>query len=570
MTNNRRFLLHLRLYSTLCVAGMLTIGGLSGCGGGGDAGSEQASEQGDTTSPQVSSIAPADGDTGVETDTSVSVRFDEDIFATTVDDTSFTLRDVTGSVSGAVTFDGATNDADFTPDAPLALVRRYTARLSGDITDLSGNELEETEWSFTSRDGSWQDSETAYATEFTNHNYKAVFDGNGDGLAIWSQTYSVDGLLRNRLMSNRYTNGQGWGEASNFGGEGNTSSVEADIALDSSGNAIAVFEQYNAEASPTRDDIVARYFNAESGWGTVEGLEAWEGGSGEPKVAIDPDGNAMALWVQMDGSTRTLWSARHTAEGGWEEPVEVTSADAGYNPEPSIAFDGEGNALAVWNEHEERIMARRYLAGSGWQAIETVHDVSGSENDGWGLVLDVNSRGDAIVAWELTDTNTWIPIIEAVRYTAGSGWGAAETVAADESMEMYWPRVAIDDRGDALVNWMLYDGGRQLWTSRFEESAGWTEPEPLSDSLLSIGPVATDAAGNAMTVWSQDDDDGRNLYSSRYVSGQGWGEPILVETLDGDVSRDREVLVNPDGSARASWIHENADGSYSLHTSHLK
>ncbi|MCP4278369.1 MAG: Ig-like domain-containing protein, partial [Gammaproteobacteria bacterium] len=122
---------------------------LASCGGG------SSGDDADTTAPTVSSVTPVDGATDIARDSVITATFDEDLFATTVDDTSFTLSG-NSAATGIVTFDGSTKVASFTPDSELDRLTAYTATLTTAITDLSGNALASNySWSFTSADGAW-------------------------------------------------------------------------------------------------------------------------------------------------------------------------------------------------------------------------------------------------------------------------------------------------------------------------------------------------------------------------------------------------------------------------------
>jgi hypothetical protein len=74
--------------------------------------------------------------TSVARNSTATATFNEDMFAKTVDATSFTLAK-SGAIDGAVTFEGSTNVATFTPGSELAILATYTATLSTAITDLS-------------------------------------------------------------------------------------------------------------------------------------------------------------------------------------------------------------------------------------------------------------------------------------------------------------------------------------------------------------------------------------------------------------------------------------------------
>ncbi len=60
---------------------------------------------GSNTDTTVSSVTPVDGATDVARDSVITATFDEDMFATTVDDTSFTLSG-NSAAAGIVAFDG--------------------------------------------------------------------------------------------------------------------------------------------------------------------------------------------------------------------------------------------------------------------------------------------------------------------------------------------------------------------------------------------------------------------------------------------------------------------------------
>ncbi len=107
------------------------------CGGGGGGGAPAADDSAgvgdavDDVAPVVSAHSPADGATNVEPTVTLSASFNEDIFASTLDENSLTLSDSNGGIAGAVSFDALTKVASFAPVSRLALLRNYTASLSG-------------------------------------------------------------------------------------------------------------------------------------------------------------------------------------------------------------------------------------------------------------------------------------------------------------------------------------------------------------------------------------------------------------------------------------------------------
>ena len=132
--------------ATKCISIILTFFLLSSCGGGGSSSSEGGS---DTTPPVINSVDPASGATGIALSTTVRAQFSEDMNNTTVNGTTFTLKDAGGNpVSGTVGY--ANRVAQFTPTSALQALVVYTATITVGVTDAAGNALgAEKTWSFT-------------------------------------------------------------------------------------------------------------------------------------------------------------------------------------------------------------------------------------------------------------------------------------------------------------------------------------------------------------------------------------------------------------------------------------
>jgi N,N-dimethylformamidase beta subunit-like, C-terminal/Concanavalin A-like lectin/glucanases superfamily/Bacterial Ig-like domain/Bacterial Ig domain/Calx-beta domain len=108
----------------------------------------------DTTAPTVSSVAPANGATGVLTDTNVTATFSESVNPTTVTTSTFELRDSANAlVPATVSYNSSTSTATLDPSSTLAWGATYTARVKGGssgVKDSAGNALAaDFTWSFT-------------------------------------------------------------------------------------------------------------------------------------------------------------------------------------------------------------------------------------------------------------------------------------------------------------------------------------------------------------------------------------------------------------------------------------
>jgi hypothetical protein len=109
----------------------------------------------DITPPLVSSVSPAAGTAGVSLNTGLTAVFNEALDPSTVNSSTFELRNASGSlVAAAITYNASSNTAKLAPSAMLVNSTVYTATIKGGtsgVKDLAGNPLaSDYTWSFTS------------------------------------------------------------------------------------------------------------------------------------------------------------------------------------------------------------------------------------------------------------------------------------------------------------------------------------------------------------------------------------------------------------------------------------
>jgi len=504
---------------------------LPGCGG---------SSGGGAITPVVT-VSPEEGATGVDRNAIITAAFGEDKIASTINDSSFYLTGstLTGDslVSGALSFNAINNVASFTSANELSLLGSYRASLSDSITDMSGNPLPATSWQFRVRDGLWA---TAALIERNNTGHafqpEIAVDVAGNVLAVW---YLSDGTVFN-IWSNYYSTDTGWGTAEKIESDDAGDAVEAQVAFDANGNALAVWRQFDGAVF----NIWSNRYVVGVGWGTAEKIESIDtGGAFEPQISIDIDGNALSVWYQTDGVAHSIWSNRYVAGAGagtgWGAAVEIEAEPLGHAFSPQIAFDVNGNALAVWYQNDGmfNIWSNRYVAGTGagtgWGAAELIeNEVDG---DAFAPQVSFGLNGNALAVWRQSDGVVFN--IGANRYTAGIGWDTAAKVGGNDAGDAFAPQVAIDDSGDAILVWSEGDGTRSnIWSNRYTDGAGWgtaVKIESNDAGDTESAQIAMDARGNALAVWAQNDGTRYDIWSNRYVAGQGagagWGTASIID-----------------------------------------
>jgi len=488
----------------------------------------------------VSSTSPADAATAVARNSPITATFSEDIFAVTVNATSFTLTSpTTGNVAGSVTFDGASNVATFAPGNVLAMLAPYTATLSTAITDLSGNALSTAfSWSFTTEDGSWGSAELI-ESDNAGHTFdpQIAFDNNGNALAVWEQ---YDGT-RNSIWANRF-DGTNWGSAVLIETDNTGSALVPQIAMDSNGNALAVWSQFYG----TRDSIWANRFDG-TNWGSAELIESDNAGHArDPQIAMDSNGNALAVWEQFDG----IWANRFDGTN-WGSAALIDSDNAGDASDPQIAMDSNGNALAVWQQYDgirNNIWANHF-DGTSWGSAALIETGAGSARD---PQIAFDNNGNALAVWRQNDgtrNSIW-----ANRF-GGTSWGSAALIDSDNARNALDPQIAFDNNGNALAVWQQYDGIRNnIWANRFGGTS-WGSAELIESDNAGHAfypQIAMDSNGNALAVWQQFDGTRNNIWANRF-DGTNWGNAALIESDNAGGARDPQIAFDNNGNALAVW-----------------
>lgn len=102
----------------------------------------------DAAAPTIISVTPAKNAASVPVDSKLTVTFSETMNTTTINSTTFILKQGTNAVTGIVTYTGTS--ATFTPASSLTGNTVYTATVTTGAKDVSGNALAVNyNWSFT-------------------------------------------------------------------------------------------------------------------------------------------------------------------------------------------------------------------------------------------------------------------------------------------------------------------------------------------------------------------------------------------------------------------------------------
>lgn len=287
-------------------------------------------------------------------------------------------------------------------------------------------------------------------------------DRRGNAVVVWRQD--------NVIGANGYDAVNGWGTASVISDNAELAGG-AQVAFDNNGNAIAVWRQGEGSGQ----SIHWRRYSIDGGW-DVPGPVLDNTVVDSPSVAMNDRGDAVAAWQKSWTDNVTLSvnvRARiYDPATGWG-PATMISDDTGYAIAPQVAIDPDGNAVAIWTQFNGTnyvAWANRYARGRGWGAAVIIGPQGAGDGDAFPSQVAVDPEGNAIAVWTQTfpgPSHVWVN-----RYRRNIGWGTPSMLDNTDSYRGSDARVAIDGAGNAIVVWQqlpssgaIYD----IWARRFQK-----------------------------------------------------------------------------------------------------
>ena len=305
------------------------------------------------------------------------------------------------------------------------------------------------------------------------------------------------------------------------------------IAVDSSLNAYVAWEDYrHGNDNP---DIFFSYRPSGGSWGVNVQVNDDVGTAFQRHVslAVDPDGNAYALWEDFRNGHYDIYFSYRPSGGAWGANVRVND-DTGTDEQwyPSISVDHDGNAYAVWEDGRDGVHRHIYFsyrpAGGSWSENVMVND-AGEANQGSSIVA-ADPGGNAYAVWK--DGRQGNPDIYSSYRPKGGAWSANVRVNDDPGTE--WqeePFVAVDSRGNAYAVWHDYRHGEydpDVYFSSRPAAGSWSANMRVNDDAASawqFNPaIAVDPGGSAYVLWEDNRTDppwAGDIYFS-YLERQAW------------------------------------------------
>jgi hypothetical protein len=319
---------------------------------------------------------------------------------------------------------------------------------------------------YTASTGTWGSVEPLEAIDGRADQVKIAIDAKGNAMVVWMKR--KDFLVTN--MWSRYFSGITGAWAATQLVEtipGDTSNPS--IAFSAKGEAMAMWQQFDG----ARIGLFSNHYNAVANtWGASQPVDS--GGTYGVSVAhlaLQSNGNATAVWTQYDGTRANIKASRYSATAvAWSTPTIILDTTTGGNASaPRVAVDASGNAMAVWaqihdnNSNNPRISiwSNTFTASTGVWGTATLVETDDTSNANQPQVA-IDASGSATVVWEQAG-NVW------TRRVSAGQWSPATLLETDNKGDAGFPQLTVEPSGNAMAVWAQYDGTRyNIWANIFK------------------------------------------------------------------------------------------------------
>jgi len=323
-------------------------------------------------------------------------------------------------------------------------------------------------------------------------------------------------------------------------------------------------------------------------------------------VATDSEGHWVAVWDSRDSLDETIGTdgdilvARSTDNGTtWTAPVALNTnaaTDSGYDWDPRVTTDGEGNWVVVWWSHDDLgdtigpdddiLVSRSTDNGVTWTAPAALNtNASTDSGDDWHPQLTTDGNGIWVAVWNSDDDLGGTiggdhDILVSQSADNGVTWtpaAALNTNAPTDSGDDVRVQLTTDGEGNWVAVWRSDDDlsgtigpDYDVLVSRStDDGVTWSPPVALNtnaatDSGSDYQPqVTTDRGGIWVAAWWSNEPLGGTigtdydiLMSRSTDNGSTWTPPAPLNTnADSDSGGDHYLQVTTDGAGNwlAAW-----------------
>ena len=276
----------------------------------------------------------------------------------------------------------------------------------------------------------------------------------------------------------------------------------------------------------------------------------------EPSVVYDAQGNALAIWIENGD----VYSSRFIPGQGWQSE-ESFVIDDGTAIDTHLAMDGSGNAVAVWageNAGVITLFSNVYIADDGWQGAQGITLPSGTVTDAALVQLSMNQTGDAAIAWSHKSVDNSNAIYTS-HFDTMTGWTAAAQIDNGHipSNDLAPTKIAlsVNSTGDFMAVWTYEDQPLNSLISfnTYENGVGWNVANDYTyGSPIKLDELIANPEGGFSLLWHDGVHLDRRLGVDNFQLGMGWEGPEILRISTSEIST-AQLAFDQNGNAIAIW-----------------
>jgi hypothetical protein len=236
-------------------------------------------------------------------------------------------------------------------------------------------------------------------------------DQKGNVISIWRENENQYSRIKTDIFKTEalMTDGE-WTEAPYY--IDNLSQVFSKppkLSLNNKGLAIAVWAQKSERYYHIYSNHLRLNQSESQGWNGLERIDLIDnslseyevGDSTLPKIEVDSNDDAIAIWLKHDGQRNNLWYSRFS--GSWSVADSVESDRRGDAAFPIITFNQQNKALVVWTQENKTTKVKELLSSFFDVLVETGWDKQTVIASGANLskpVATFDREGNAVIMWQ--------------------------------------------------------------------------------------------------------------------------------------------------------------------------
>lgn len=304
-------------------------------------------------------------------------------------------------------------------------------------------------------------------------------------------------------------------------------------------------------------------------WSEPEILSLTGQNATSPQIAIDPQGNAIAIWNRFDEKHMVIQASIKPIGKEWQKKPHNLSLPGQHAFNAQLVIDKIGNVTVAWqrfNGHHHVIEASTKPIGGRWQSKPD--QLSTPNQDASVPQLAVDSYGNVIVVWQISDGNSSI-IQSSVKSTKGT-WQKRPSNLSLSQYDSKNPQIVIDSHGLATVVWQASNGTAEVIQSATKPFQNkWQSPQSISKEKVnnSNPQICIDPFDNLTVVWNEFNGTYGSIQSVSKLANKNWQKNSQMLSIPGKNTFSPQVASNTLGDVTAVWEAFDEKKIKSIHTS---